>query len=308
MLTNRSLKVFAAILVKAGTNGRDDPEAHLPPGGWPGFAGMSRSCWFEGLRELLEAGLVYQEGTGRRAVLFVLEGGLVPEGDGTVTAAVSRVYRTLLTLSPIDLRAFLALTLAADKVTGESFANMDTVAAWAGMPRRTFYRALGRLKAAGFYRRFRKGRWRIIPGSREGGQFGYVRRDVLERFGICMGNRPPSGTNTVRPVAPNRPLSGTEPSGQRHPTVRPVAPISEPDQNPVKTLGSKPGIRSVCTDPTSLIPANWLRPVEPEREFTRQQALVALQGWKPTRDGFEVANKISLRAGWPTGRYRLPLV
>ena len=300
MLSNRSLKAFAAILVKAGTNGRDDPEAHVPPGGWPGFAGMSRPCWHKGKRELIAAGLIRQEGTGKRAVLIVLEGGLVPEGDGTVHSAVSKVHRALMALSPSDLRAFLALTLAADRDTGDSFASMDTVARWSNMPRRTFYRALRRLKAASLYRRVRKGRWRINPHGPKGAPFGYVRRDTLAKFGISMDNEncKRSGTSTVSGAALDCKHSGTE-------TVSGVAPVPEPLSEPVP----EPSTRDVGTSPTDFIPPGWIRPIEPERRaYTRTEALAALQGRKPIREHSQVADENSPRAGWRDGRYHLPMI
>ena len=295
MLSNRALKSFAAILLKAGTNGRDDPEAHIPRGGWPGLAGMSRPCWHKGKRELIAAGLIRQEGTGRRAVLIVLEGGLAPEGDGVVRAAVSKVHRALMALSPGDLRAFLALTLAADQNTGESFASLDTVARWSGMPRRTFYRALRRVKAASLYRRVRKGRWRINPHGPKGAPFGYVQRDTLAKFGISMDNEncKRSGTGTVSGVALDCKHSGTG-------TVSGAAPVPEPLSKPVPECST----RDVGTSRADFIPPGWLRPVGPEREFTRQQALAAL----PRRERSQDGNKISPRTGWPNGRYRLPLV
>ena len=300
MLSNRSLKAFAAILMKAGTNGRDDPEAHVPPGGWPGFAGMSRPCWHKGKRELIAAGLIRQEGTGRRAVLIVLEGALVSEGDGTVHSAVSRVHRALMALSPSDLRVFLALTLAADQDMGESFAHLDTVARWSGMPRRTFFDGLKRLKVAGLYRRVRKGRWRINPHGPKGAPFGYVRRDTLARFGISMDNEncKRSRTSTVSGAALNCKHTRTE-------TVSGAALVPEPLSKPVP----EPSTRDVGTSPTDLIPPGWIRPVEPERRaYTRAEGLAALQGRKPIREHSQVADENSPRAGWPTGRYRLPLI
>ncbi len=265
-LSSQSLKVFAAILVKAGSaNGRDHPEAHVPPGGWPGFAGMARPCWHKGKRELITAGLIRQDGSGRRAVLIVLEGGLMPEGDGMVPAAVSRVHLALLRLSPVDIRVYFALTLAADQHKGESFASMDTVAAWASLPRRTFFDGLKRLKAAELYQRIRKGLWRINPGGLEGSQFGFVRRDTLARFGISMDNEncKQNRTGTVSRAALNCKQSRTE-------TVSGAAPVPEPDHNP----DQEPVISAPAGAPTPLIPAGWIRAVDPERrEYTRTEAL-----------------------------------
>ena len=113
----------------------------------------------------------------------------MPEGDGT-PPDVSKTDCALLVFPPTDIRVFLALTLATDKATGRSFASMDTVVAWAGMPRRTFFDSLKRLKAAGLYRRFRRGRWGIA-NFRPGARYGYITRDALELFGIARRDRQP---------------------------------------------------------------------------------------------------------------------